>query len=211
MLGTVGLWSESNAAFDWALEQFPGEGFIASTAIGKAIEAADWSRVDLLAARGGDRGLYADYIAGILRIADRLANGTLNAKRVLEVAERQLAETGSIGLRPLGFLGPLGLADEVYDLIALADFSYLEQPNARPLGDDMGLHLLFDVGWRSLRQDRRFVELCAGLGFCDYWARSGKWPDWAAEVGAYDFRADARAANATIAARDAGLGRDPSR
>jgi hypothetical protein len=84
MLGTVGLWSESNAAFDWALEQFPGEGFIASTAIGKAIEAADWSRVDLLAARGGDRGLYADYIAGILRIADRLANGTLNAKRVLE-------------------------------------------------------------------------------------------------------------------------------
>ena len=37
------------------------------------------------------------------------------------------------------------------------------------------------------------VELCDGLGLCDYWADTGRWPDCVDEVApAYDFKAAVR-------------------
>ncbi len=44
-----------------------------------------------------------------------------------------------------------------------------------------------------MRRDRRFVKLCAQLGLCDYWVKTGRWPDCADEVAPYyDFRAEAQ-------------------
>ncbi len=41
--------------------------------------------------------------------------------------------------------------------------------------------------------DIRFVGLCAKLGLCDYWVKTGRWPDCAELVASdYDFKAEAR-------------------
>jgi len=195
MLGTVGDWTASNAAFDAALNRWPNDGFILSTALGKAIEARDWARADALGARGGDHGLYAGYVDTLLRSGRKLRRWTqADSDAVVAYGERQLRASGAVSLRALGALGADGLADAAYDLIGRADFGFLRRPGARMLGDDISLNLLFDQGWRALRQDRRFVALCARLGLCDYWVRSGNWPDCAGDLEAfYDFRAEARA------------------
>ena len=44
-----------------------------------------------------------------------------------------------------------------------------------------------------MMRDIRFVGLCARLGLCDYWMKTGRWPDCADVVAPYyDFRAEAR-------------------
>jgi hypothetical protein len=48
--------------------------------------------------------------------------------------------------------------------------------------------------WR-LRSDRRFVGLCAKLGYVDYWVETDRWPDCVAETAPYyDFKAEGRRA-----------------
>jgi hypothetical protein len=41
----------------------------------------------------------------------------------------------------------------------------------------------------EIRNDPRFVLLCARLGLVEFWITSGRWPDCADEV-SYDFRAE---------------------
>jgi hypothetical protein len=48
--------------------------------------------------------------------------------------------------------------------------------------------LLFHVGMPELRNDPRFVPLCARLGLVEFWLATGKWPDCVDEV-PYDFKA----------------------
>ena len=41
----------------------------------------------------------------------------------------------------------------------------------------------------ELRNDSRFVRLCARLGLVEFWTATGKWPGCADEV-PYDFKAE---------------------
>jgi hypothetical protein len=44
-----------------------------------------------------------------------------------------------------------------------------------------------------MRRDPRFAAFCAKLGLCDYWTKTGHWPDCAdAGVLPYDFKAECR-------------------
>ena len=83
-----------------------------------------------------------------------------------------------------------GHADELFALIDQASFEHLFHPGGRLLPGDYGLHALFNHG-NAIREDVRFVDLCARLGLCDYWLATGQWPDCADET-SYDFRAEAR-------------------
>jgi hypothetical protein len=49
--------------------------------------------------------------------------------------------------------------------------------------------LLFQAGMPELRNDPRFVPLCARLGLVEFWLTTGKWPDCADDV-PYDFKAE---------------------
>jgi hypothetical protein len=54
-------------------------------------------------------------------------------------------------------------------------------------------HTLFDWQNAPLREDPRFVSLCARLGHCDYWLATDRWPDCADDgVLPYDFQAECR-------------------
>ena len=47
---------------------------------------------------------------------------------------------------------------------------------------------MFHAGMPEIRNDPRFVELCARLGLVEFWLESDEWPDCADEV-PYDFKA----------------------
>ena len=53
--------------------------------------------------------------------------------------------------------------------------------------------LLFQAGMPEMRNDPRFVHLCARLGLVDVWVTTGKWPDCTDEV-PYDFKTECVAA-----------------
>ena len=82
----------------------------------------------------------------------------------------------------------LGLVDEAYLAAETASLS----PRG-PEGDILGpdgyrTGLLFHAVMPELRNDARFVPLCARFGLVAYWLETDKWPDCVDEV-PYDFRA----------------------
>ena len=48
--------------------------------------------------------------------------------------------------------------------------------------------MLFWKGMPAIRNDPRFVRLCARLGLVEFWLTTQKWPDCVDEV-PYDFKA----------------------
>ena len=76
----------------------------------------------------------------------------------------------SCGAHPKGtvHLGPAGIADDIMG------------------PDGYRASLLFQAGMPELRNDPRFVRLCARLGLVEFWFATGKWPDCAHDVN-YDF------------------------
>ena len=88
------------------------------------------------------------------------------------------------------WLLPMGYFGEVDEAYALLDRARLGPAGA--LGGNRGPYAydpmrLFEGAWPQLRNDARFVKLCARLGLVEYWLATGNWPDCADEV-PYDFR-----------------------
>jgi hypothetical protein len=101
--------------------------------------------------------------------------------------EAHFEKTGSVDVSRLVYAAHLGLVDEAY---RTAETARLGPPGAAD--DIMGPDgyrpaLLFHAGMPELRNDRRFVPLCARLGLVDFWLATGTWPDCVDEV-PYDFR-----------------------
>ncbi|MFN7303374.1 MAG: BTAD domain-containing putative transcriptional regulator [Phenylobacterium sp.] len=188
----VGNWAEARDQFDEGVRRWPDGGFLRSSAIVCAVQAEDWERVDLWARAPGDPGVDGPWIETLVAYAReaRVANSGL-ATQFLASQKALLESTGLIALSHLGRLCQLGLADEAFALVEASDFSPYFSAGTRLAPPDVGLSCLFCVDQRDLRADPRFLRLCTKLGLCDYWVRSGNWPDCADEVD-YDFRALAR-------------------
>ena len=193
-LATNGRHKAACARFDDAVARWPDNGFVRTTAIGKAIEMRDWARVDRYAAVPDDVGIYTAWVAVLVQAASEMRDWTPElSARHLSQNQAILAATGTIYLSPLGYLCGQGLTDEVYALVEQASFAHLFQPGGRLLTGDVAMSLLFEPSAQPLREDVRFVRLCGRLGLCDYWIATDRWPDCAEELAPfYDFRAEAR-------------------
>lgn len=141
----------------------------------------DWPEVDRLLADAGPKGPE-------LRLAERTAEALRHPsssvrQRNLELARRQLAETGWVDQSLLIFLHALGLCDEAFELAANSCYDYLFRRDGRGR-DGIGFHvgIIFGPAAKAMRQDPRFVRLCTRLGLSDYWAKTQKWPDFADDV-----------------------------
>ena len=66
-------------------------------------------------------------------------------------------------------------------MVDQASFDHLFEPGGRLPPGDYGLHVLFNAN-ATIRNDPRFVRLCAKLGLRDYWVNTGRWPDCADTV-----------------------------
>ena len=198
-LSSAGLTAQSDEVFDRAIQQAPNNGYLQFNAMGCAWETGNHDRYDRLAARKGNFGLFTNLIDAInIIIRERRAWTAASSRQSLDAQRTELAATGVISLRTLGFLYEQGAHDEVYDIIDEAQFGRLFQPGGRLHAHDIGVNLLFDPGWAAARRDPRFPRLCARLGFADYWIATGEWPDCAQDVASiYDFEAEARASHAT--------------
>lgn len=188
----VGNWAEARDQFEEGLRRWPDGSFLRSSAMVGAVQAEDWERVEIWARVPGELGFYRHWIESVLEYAReaRAANPGLPA-RFLGSQKALLESTGLVALSHLGRLCQLGLPDEAFALVEASDFSPYFSAGTRIAPPDVGLSCLFCVDQRDLRADPRFLRLCAKLGLCDYWVRSGNWPDCADEVD-YDFRALAR-------------------
>jgi TolB-like protein len=190
LLGT-GNWQEARDQFDEGLRRWPDGGFLRSSAIVAAVQVEDWERVEIWAGAPGDPGIHRPWIEQILRYASQARAATPELAAWFLASQKALLEsTGRVALSYLGRLCQLGLADEAFALVEASDFSPYFSTGTRLIPPDVGIACLFCVDQKALRADPRFLRLCAKLGLCDYWVRSGNWPDCADEVD-YDFRAQA--------------------
>lgn len=191
MLSAAGQGEHSEAVWREALEEWPTyEILIVNGIIGRAARR-DWAGVAALREHAARHGIDTVLTRDAFETADVVQHGP--AERLLEPFRRQLAATGAMSLR-VGFACELGFTEEIYQLLEQASFSRLFEPSSHWTGNDFGLHVLFQS--RKLRQDRRFVRLCARLGLCQYWLTTERWPDCVDRV-PYDFRAEARASTVT--------------
>ncbi len=100
-----------------------------------------------------------------------------------------VARTGWVDPARLAYAAHLGLVDEVYRTIEHAHLG------PRGTADDiMGPDayrpaMLFQACMPEIRNDPRFVSLCARLGLVELWLATGRWPDCADEV-PYDFHGE---------------------
>lgn len=200
LLATNGRSDESKAAFDDAVPRWPHQGFVRTTAIGKAIEMEDWARFEQYVTAPGELGIYGPWVE-LLAHAGREIRVWTPKHSVAHLAQQEAIRTatGTVGLSGLGLHCRYGFADEVYALLDRASFAHLFRPEGRLLPGDVTLSLLFGLSARWLRQDIRFVRFCARLGLCDYWLETDRWPDCTDEVAdLYDFRTEAKVqANST--------------
>lgn len=84
-----------------------------------------------------------------------------------------------------------GDIERLWDIISRSRFDALLVPGGRMGSSPDNCAALFLPHAAPLRQDRRFLALCARLGLVRHWIETDRWPDCADEV-PYDFRAEAR-------------------
>jgi TolB-like protein len=194
MLQARGLLREADESFDRDLARWPDAITLTVLALGCAYERGDWRRYDRLLDRVPGSISNAPIIAVVRATAERQRNWSdLDTRDTIEEMRRQVRETGTTGLTPAGVLCARGQADAAYDILGTASFAHLFQPDGCLPPGEFGLNVLFSPRFTALRQDIRFVGLCARLGLCDFWASSGEWPDIAAEVAPwYDLEVEAR-------------------
>jgi adenylate cyclase len=114
------------------------------------------------------------------------------AENVDQMRQRLLSrfeQTGGVEVSNLVYAAHVGLGEDVFRLAETARLG------PRGAADDViGVDayrtgLLFWKDMPEIRNDVRFVRLCARLGLVTFWLSSGKWPDCADTV-PYDFRAE---------------------
>jgi TolB-like protein len=160
-----------------------------------AVGRGDWNWFDRLIADANRRKLGNWKMRKVIAYCEAL-RGTDSQSGALELNRRlnSLRETGTGPLSTYMLLYRLGLGDTAFELLEQASFAYLfESLQCSPAGSsDDGL--IFAVLHNAdMMRDIRFVRLCSRLGMCDYWVKSGKWPDCAEFVApCYDFKAEAR-------------------
>jgi hypothetical protein len=109
-----------------------------------------------------------------------------------------VARTGWIDLARLVYAAHLGLVDETYRTVEHARLGPTGTADDILGPDAYRPALLFHTSMPELRNDPRFVPLCARLGLVEFWTTTGRWPDCVDEV-PYDFRAEcAKARNVPI-------------
>ena len=148
----------------------------------------DWARVDELLELAKERPLreFVDTLAFVRTKRDPTPENIGEWQRNFET---QVSKTGCVNVSLLVYAAHLGLVDKAFEIAETACLG--------PAGTDediMGIDayrtsMLFLVRMPELRNDPRFLHLCARLGLVEYWLTTKKWPDCADEV-PYDFQAE---------------------
>jgi len=194
LLDGIGLRADAVAAIERDMARWPDAFVLPMVATRLAYESGDWARYEAIVSQWREVWPLVPLTAQMIAIAEQMRNWTpATGEAFLADLRRDLAETGSVPISWLGFPVSQGLGDEIFDILDQASFEHLHQPGGRLFPAEVSLNIIFSPSYAPVRQDRRFVRLCAKLGLCDYWLASGHWPDCAETLAPfYDFEAEAR-------------------
>jgi TolB-like protein len=190
-LHEVGRREEALKAEDACLARWPEAPGIVNDAIVHAAEGPDWNRFDALVAKVAARGFESPRLRALIEYYEHLRRpDPAYVERTLRAARRDLARTGTVLIGQLLGLHSLGAEEAAFELVDQASFAHMFDPDGPPPAGGYTPAVMWLPLYAPMRCDRRFVDLCAKLGLCDYWVKSGRWPDCADEgVLPYDFKA----------------------
>jgi TolB-like protein len=126
---------------------------------------------------------------GVLFLKTKRDPSSENIDQMRQRLLSRFEQTGGVEVSNLVYAAHVGLGEDVFRLAETARLG------PRGASDDvMGVDayrtgLLFWKDMPEIRNDPRFVRLCARLGLVEFWLSSGKWPD-CADTTPYDFRAE---------------------
>lgn len=185
MMAEVGRLTDSYVVFANARKRWPGIDWFVEPMLYSAF-TSDWTTLDaLLADPYFDTPGARHYRKTALALRNPTKTVCLDA---LAGAERQFERLGRVEVSTMIFLYSLGLCSEAFKLLERSDYSFMFRSDGTHRRFFMpGIH--FSICNRAMRDDPRFVDLCAKLGLCAYWRDTGRWPDCVDEV-PYDFRAE---------------------
>jgi TolB-like protein len=148
----------------------------------------DWPAVDRLLDPAANRPL-REFQDGLAFIQTKRDPTPENVGRMRSALQAHVDKTGCVDVSRLVYAAHLGLVDEAYRTAEIAHLGPRGTADDIMGPDGYRPALLFHAGMPELRNDPRFVPLCARLGLVEFWLATDNWPDCVAEV-PYDFEAE---------------------
>ena len=184
---------ESATVLEGIVDRTPGMSFPVANLMRAYAFLGEWDGIDRLLDPAANRPL-REFQEGLSFINTKRNPTPENLAAWRSTFEAHAARTGCIDVSRLVYAAHLGLVDEAYNVL---DKAYL---GPRGNADDViGVDayttgMLFWEIMPEIRNDKRFVQLCARLGLVELWRATQKWPDCADTV-PYDFRAECEKAH----------------
>jgi hypothetical protein len=147
----------------------------------------DWPAVDKLLAAATNLPARA-FDDGVMFVRAERNPTAENIGAMRDALEAHVARTGSVDVSRLVYAAHVGLVDDVYRIVESAHLGPRGSVDDVIGPDGYRTGMLFWKGMPEIRNDPRFVRLCARLGLVEFWLATQKWPDCADET-PYDFKA----------------------
>ena len=147
----------------------------------------DWPAVDRLLASAANLPARA-FDDGVMFVRAERNPTAENIGAIRDALEAHVARTGSVDVTRLVYAAHLGLVDDVYRIVESARLGPRGSVDDVIGPDAYRTGMLFWKGMPEIRNDPRFVRLCARLGLVEFWLATQKWPDCVDEA-PYDFKA----------------------
>jgi TolB-like protein len=184
----TGRVAEAVPVFEDLMARVPDMSFPVANLLRAQAFLKHWAAVDRLLDPAARHPL-REFQDGLAFIRTKRDPTPENIGAILDALAAHRTRTGCVDVSRLVYAAHLGLVEEAY---RTAETSCLgprgtEDDIMGPDGYRTGL--LFHAGMPELRNDPRFVPLCARLGLVEFWLATGKWPDCVDDV-PYDFKAE---------------------
>jgi len=184
----AGRVAEAVPVYEDLVARAPDMSFPVSSLLRAHAFQEDWAAVDRLLELAAKRQL-REFQDGLPFIRAKRDPTPENIGGIRSALLAHVDATGCVDVSRLVYAAHLGLVEEAYRAAETARLGPVGTS-----GDIMGpdayrTALLFQAGMPEIRNDVRFVRLCARLGLVEFWLATGKWPDCADEV-PYDFRGE---------------------
>jgi TolB-like protein len=189
----AGRLEEAVPVFEELVSRIPDMTFPFTNLLRAKALLEDWSGVDELLELAKERTL-REFEDGLTFIRAKRHSAPANIDKWRTDFVVQTRETGCVDVSRLVYAAHLGLVDEAYEAAETGSLGPVGGGNDIMGPDGYRTSMLFQVRLPEIRQDPRFVRLCARLGLVEFWIATGKWPDCVDDV-PYDFKAECEKAS----------------
>jgi TolB-like protein len=184
----AGRVAEAVPVFEDLMVRVPDMSFPVANLLRAKALLADWAAVDRLLDPSANFPL-REFQDGVAFIQAKRNPTAENIGGIRSALAAHFKKTGCVDVSRLVYAAHLGLVDEAYHTAETARLGPRGAADDIMGPDGYRTALLFHAGMPELRNDPRFVPLCARLGLVEFWLATGKWPDCVDEV-PYDFKAE---------------------